>query len=733
MLSRRVFCWTAILVIFSAARGVASATATPPWRDAIAIWHMDDAKNASGKGGPLTVQGDVQLGVALTGADREASLRRGGDGRVAQFNGGWLVAGRSGDQRLAVHGKTMTLCLRVRAADGKWNSPLVAKDDRDSPFGPIVYGKDGRLEYLWQTSPLADRVLPGWKIGRKDFNLDNGLLRLGVPLEVIDPRAWHDVVVRFRDANLELFVDGVLVDEEWPHGELFQFHGPLMIGAGYERGTLRAGFHGQVDHVALWDRALADDEITALAGGAETVARRDLEILGPPQASIQYWKPRGYNAWAGDCMPYYHDGTFHLFYLFDRRHHGSKWYLGAHQYAHVTTTDLVHWEHQALAVPIIRQWECAMGTGDILWHDGVHYIFYTDCGGRCEFRDKPQRGSWIFAATSTDGIHFSKDLKPLVPGGDCTIFQDPASGLFHLIRGGGNRLVSADLKSWKEVPGNFITLKKGTTGECPNHFAWNGWYYFILGANAVWKSRSPLGPWESIHPNIYDGMYVPKVAEFTGNRRILAGWIGTRGWGGHLALRELIQDPDGGLGMKFPPELIPECGAPLHPAFSLLRPTGVGDGRQIRLDGTDGFAAGMLSGVPKNVRLTLRVVPGRGVKSLGLCLRGKGDYESGCELRIEPARQRAQYGVPTAHGPARDSTDRIAGGRDYAIENVERLDRPFTLDVIVKDDLVDTCIDGRRTMITRRDPEAQGDRVFFFARGGEAAFEDITLRPLLEK
>jgi hypothetical protein len=53
--------------------------------------------------------------------------------------------------------------------------------------------------------------------------------------------------------------------------------------------------------------------------------------------------------------------------------------------------------------------------------------------------------------------------------------------------------------------------------------------------------------------------------------------------------------------------------------------------------------------------------------------------------------------------------------------------------VIVKDDLVDTCIDGRRTMITRRDPEAQGDRVFFFARGGEAAFEDITLRPLLEK
>jgi hypothetical protein len=70
--------------------------------------------------------------------------------------------------------------------------------------------------------------------------------------------------------------------------------------------------------------------------------------------------------------------------------------------------------------------------------------------------------------------------------------------------------------------------------------------------------------------------------------------------------------------------------------------------------------------------------------------------------------QRAQYGVPHDHGPAEDATGRIALGRDYAIENVERLDRPFTLDIIVTNDLIDTCIDGRRTMVTRRDPESDG-------------------------
>ena len=67
------------------------------------------------------------------------------------------------------------------------------------------------------------------------------------------------------------------------------------------------------------------------------------------------------------------------------------------------------------AVPIFEQWECSMGSCDCLWHDGVYHLFYTDCGSRCEYKDKPQRGSWIFCATSTDEIHFQKDLKPLRP------------------------------------------------------------------------------------------------------------------------------------------------------------------------------------------------------------------------------------------------------------------------------------------------------------------------------
>ncbi len=569
-------------------------------------------------------------------------------------------------------------------------------------------------------------------MGGKGGDFADGVLRLAVPVKMIDPTQWHDVVMRSRGPNLELFVDGVLVDEEWPHGALHPLCAPLLLGAGYERGALKADFRGQIDHVALWNRALKDEEIAMLAGGPDEVARRDRAILGPKQASMQYWRPRGYNAWAGDCMPFYHDGTFHLFYLFDRRHHGSKWGQGAHQFAHASTKDLIHWEHHPLAVPIIRQWVCSHGTGDCIWHDGVYRMFYTDCGGRCEYKDKPQRGSWIFVATSTDGIHFHQDLKPLLPGGDCTVFRDPATGLFHLVRGGGNRLVSGDLSNWQETPGDFVQRKAGTTGECPHLFQWNGWFYFILGTNALWKSRTALGPWEEMKPTIYDGLFVPKVAEFTGNRRILAGFIFERGWAGHLALRELTQQRDGSLGTKFPLELIPACGEPQRLAVPGQGPPASGDRPTIRIKAGAGFTALPLSGVARNARITLRVVPGRGAQGFGLCLRSQGEYESGCELRFEPGRQRAQYGVPYHHGPAKDATGRVAEGRDFAIEDVERLDRPFTLDIIVKNDLIDTCIDGRRTMITRRDPEPDGDRLFFFVREGEVAFESVEVRPLRE-
>jgi hypothetical protein len=65
---------------------------------------MADARDSVGNRAVLTLHGKVELGVELTSAEREASLRRGGDGRVAQFEGGWLVATKGGNEALNLSG-----------------------------------------------------------------------------------------------------------------------------------------------------------------------------------------------------------------------------------------------------------------------------------------------------------------------------------------------------------------------------------------------------------------------------------------------------------------------------------------------------------------------------------------------------------------------------------------------------------------------------------------------------
>jgi hypothetical protein len=213
-----------------------------PYDDAVAVWRMSDARNTGDKGGALTVMGNVRLGVELSGLERQVSLLRGGDGRVAEFRGGYLVAGAAGRDALRISGKFMSLYIRVRDPQGKWNAPLIGRLAPHDKLADLLYGSDssrlemgireakrvasGRsLEFQWRTSPWEERVRPEILKTSEKFRTDrpdyrNGILRVAAPMDLAGPCDWHDVIVRFRDANLELFVDGVLVDEEWPHGEL---------------------------------------------------------------------------------------------------------------------------------------------------------------------------------------------------------------------------------------------------------------------------------------------------------------------------------------------------------------------------------------------------------------------------------------------------------------------------------------------------------------------------------
>jgi len=51
------------------------------------------------------------------------------------------------------------------------------------------------------------------------------------------------------------------------------------------------------------------------------------------------------------------------------------------------------------------------------------------------------------------------------------------------------------------------------------------------------------------------------------------------------------------------------------------------------------------------------------------------------------------------------------------------------VDAIVKNDLIDICIDKRRTLISRI-PKFGGDRLFLFAQNANVTFESIEGKPL---
>jgi beta-fructofuranosidase len=454
---------------------------------------------------------------------------------------------------------------------------------------------------------------------------------------------------------------------------------------------------------------------------------------------MQYFKPAAPHLFVGDCMPFYHDGCFHIYYLQDEGHHQALGGLGGHQWAHAATTDLVHWTHHPLALALTEDEERSICTGSVFWHDGTYYAFHA-----------VRRPDWtqrLGVATSADGVTFTKLPVPPhaepAPGydprhyRDPMVFQEPDSGRFHMLVTAhytdyavpplGNclaHLVSPDLTTWTlqepfMVPG-FLDAP-----ECPDYFEWNGFYYLVFSNRLQARyrvARAPLGPWQTPAVDVLDGPWgrVMKTAAYHDNRRLGAAWLGTRvdnqdagrlQWGGHLFFRELVQASDGTLSTRFVPELALPVGAPLPltPA-PLTAGAAVTPGR-VALEAGTGMAVAGLSGVPHNAQITATVRPQSGVQRLGLRLRESTPFSGGYAVEVRPAEHRVEL-------------------FDAVLSPVAGLDEPFTLEIILKDDIIDLCLDNRHCLINRC-PEQQGDGLSLFCHNGAVVFEQLEIRPLV--
>lgn len=525
---------------------------------------------------------------------------------------------------------------------------------------------------------------------------------IGVPLACLPQHTQlRQITLHFSGVEWSLYIDDIRYDQDFPLG-----YPRWPQSAAWQRDPLR------IASARLWVPALP---VQALAA-AETTAQ------------VQYWTPPSHNAWVGDVVTMMHNGRFHLFYLFDRRHHQSKKGRGAHYFEHLSTTDFRSWTMHDAATPLTAQWEC-IGTGTpFVDNDGrlcLAYALHTERVCADDQTTVPAQLEWLTRhgetgtfdqttpgipigstyAISADGVSdFHKTRRFFHPCRNPSIYRDHTGALRMLANYSGASAADWGKGTWgaDHVDGGWRCLNPDFPpgGDCTFAFHWGAYDYVIGGFVHLWMK--PIDAPETAFVDLvssgkdcYDGLSVPSVCQISPERFVMAGWYGIRGWGGVLVIRELLQRADGSLGTRWLPELIPPTGPvlplqPDHPSAS-----------RIDLAGPSFVWAGTV--VPQNEK--------SGSLRVAFFTTPDATSSSHWELDIGAARAAFATGDVDTAAPRprslREGTN-PAQCADYAIEHCLEGSGSFRLRILVLHNaklggsLIDVEIADTRTMVSFR-------------------------------
>ncbi|MBM4093273.1 MAG: hypothetical protein FJ276_28260 [Planctomycetes bacterium] len=556
--------------------------------------------------------------------------------------------------------------------------------DRNRQNYPAFKMPDGSVPVMEATVVLHSPEHPDWRD-----------MTIGIPLAMLhNPEGKHEIILNFTGVRWTLYVDGELLDNDFPFG--------------YPRWA--AG--------TTWTMDAAYVKQTSLHVPAITPQRKPARK--PRVAPVQYWTPPGHNSWVGDVVTFFHRGRYHVFYLYDRRHHQSKFGQGAHYFEHLSTADFRTWTEHEAAAPLEAQWEC-IGTGTPFVFDGKFCLSYglhteriypdeqttrpaqaayLEKNGRTGLFNRSTPGAPIGAtySISADGVtNFAKTWNVFHPCRNPSVYRDPGGKLRML----ANHHSKGTWES-ESVEGGWRCINPDFPpgGDCTFFFRWGRFDYVIGGFRYLWSkpADAPDSAYEDIvHKGLdfYDGLNVPAITEISGGRFLMAGWTQIRGWGGNLVVRELLQFPDGRIGSKWLDEITPETEPPRTLAESVA-------------DTMTCPAAG------ESFLLTFDVQPAEAGKGrLAVLMLPEEGEANACELQVRLDSQRAQFGPGSLSDFAEHQKSLREGGSpnsggNYAIENLIGIANPFTMRVIVKGDekiggsLIDAEIAGQRTMLSYR-------------------------------
>jgi len=470
----------------------------------------------------------------------------------------------------------------------------------------------------------------------------------------------------------------------------------------------------------------------------------------------RYHRPEGGRL--GDAIPFFWEGTWHVFYLDYRPEFFNHTPPGARQtaWAHVSSPDLVHWQRHADAIApgpegAVDSGSCA--TGSVFEHDGVFHLCYT---GR-SFTARGQRRETICHATSTDLLTWQKDAANPIARPDAErytlehwrdpfVYWHPQAEEFWMAITAAYRqgppgrtgcvavLASTDLRTWQPRD-PLWSPALAPNHECPDVFQWGDWWYLVVshGGRTVYRmARRPGGPWLAPAVDTFDDhfFYAAKTAGDE-RRRVLFGWLaakagardaGAREWGGNLVARELVQHPDGTLWPACPPEYVIR-DTPALPAAPLSR---IGNWQPVEggLHHTwdAGFACALLDVGTADYQIRTTVDWQPGTKALGLFLRAHEGPTRGYALRLEPGAGAVTFGRVT-------ETGRIVEELRRPVPDLASLAGGCSCVVTLTGSVVDVFL-GDRVALTARCHDFRGTHAGLFVEEGSATFRELALVPL---
>lgn len=404
----------------------------------------------------------------------------------------------------------------------------------------------------------------------------------------------------------------------------------------------------------------------------------------------------------GDCIPYYYNGRYHIFFLHDHRDPDS--YDTGSTRHHVSTQDFIQFEDHGVALPkaSMQDHDQHPATGCVYTDDtGKHTIFYT--GMNPYFRNDSQYSQVLLYATSDDLITWTKQPDAIwLPDEsiyerhdwrDPFVFKHPGNGRFYMLvaarlkkgaisrRGCTALLTSDDLRNW-QVEEPFYAPNRYHGHECPDWFQMGDWYYLIFSeytTHTVTRyvmSRTPDGPWIAPDDNQFDNRayYAAKSAS-DGSRRFLFGWNPTKEhnvdeghwqWGGCLTVHEIIQNEDGTLSVRMPPETEDAFSYPTAVSLTLKDQSWNQNGQSYQAEAYYGYSDALSQPMPETYLLQGELTFEEEKGTAGVLLRMDGNADSGYFLRFNLQGQRLEFG-------------KVGGYRNWFVDHMPELDRPLSI------------------------------------------------------